>query len=134
MNSHDFMAELGIFFAVGGSEKDKAERFDKYATLIAEEVAKTKGSYNYSKLLKFIELNYEKMPSLKEILANIPIGIEYKAQFTGAEGTTIKRVVNGHEYEFVVVPNTWDNVMTISELDENIKRRSGNANTGAESI
>ena len=125
MNAHSFISELGIFFAVGGSEKDKAERFDKYATLIAEAVAKTKGSYNYQKLLKYIELNYDKMPPLKEILANLPIGIEYNVTFTGDEGKIIKRTYQGYEYEFTVVPSSWENVKTIAELDADINRRNG---------
>jgi hypothetical protein len=121
-NAHSFVCELGAFYAVGGSEKDKAERFDKYATLIAEEVSKLKCKFNYDKLLKYFELTKEKFPSVAEVIANLPIGIE--KSFSGREGETIKRILNGHEYEFTVVPNHWSGIMTISELDRDIARRS----------
>lgn len=125
MNAHKFISELGIFYAVGGNERDKAERFDKYATLIAEEVNKQyKGQYNYEKLLKYIQINYEKFPSVKTILEVLPIGKEITASYSGREGEVIKRVINGIEYEFTIVPNTWDNVMTISELDRDIEQRN----------
>ena len=122
LNAHSFVCELGAFFAVAGSEKDKAERFDRYATLIAEEVSKLKCNYNYDKLLKFYELTKEKFPPVADIISNLPIGIE--KSYSGREGETIKRVVNGHEYEFTVVPNHWTGIHTISELDRDIARRS----------
>lgn len=132
LNAHSFMDELGSFFSVSGSEKDKAERFDKYATLLIEEInTKYHGRYNYDKLLKYLELTCDRFPSIKEIIANLPIGVEQS--YSGKEGQTIKRVWQGHEYEFTIVPNHWD-CMTISELDNDIKRRSANANTGAESF
>ena len=134
MNAHSFMSELGLFYAVSGSEKDKAERFDKYATLIAEKVATFKGQFNYERLLRYIEINFEKFPSLKMILDNLQIGIEIQTCYSGNEGEIIKRVINGHEYEFTVVPNHWDGVMTVSELDREIARRRINGNTGAESF
>lgn len=129
MNAHSFMSELGIFYSVGGSEKEKIERFDRYATLIAEQVAKLKGQYNYNKLLKYLELNYDKFPPLKIILENLNIGIELEAQLSGREGEIIKRIVNGYEYEFTIVPNSWDDTITISELDRDIARRSANGTT-----
>lgn len=134
MNAHSFMSELGNFYAVGGSEKDKAERFDKYATLIAEKVATYKGLFNYERLLRYIEINFEKFPSLKMILDNLQIGRELQTCLSGNEGETIKRVINGHEYEFTVVPNHWDGVMTVSELDRDIARRKINADTGSKSF
>lgn len=124
MNAHTFMSELGIFYAVGGSEQDKITRFDKYATLIAEQVAKLRGQYNYERLLRYIEINFEKFPSVKAILECLPIGIELNSNLSGREGETITRTLNGHVYEFTIVPNSWDGIMTISELDRDIARRS----------
>lgn len=124
MNAHTFMSELGIFYAVGGSEQDKITRFDKYATLIAEQVAKLRGQYNYERLLKYIEINFEKFPSVKAILDCLPVGIEIETCLSGREGETIKRTLNGVEYEFTIVPNSWDGIKTISELDRDIVRRS----------
>ena len=132
LNAHSFVRELGSFFSVSGSEQDKAERFDKYATLIAERVNEIKGSYNYERLLKYFELTRDRFPAVRDILENISIGIEHS--YSGREGEIIKRVVRGHEYEFVVVPNHWDNVMTVSELDRDIARRNANENTRAESF
>ena len=133
LNAHGFVRELASFFSVAGSEKDKAERFDKYATLIAERVSEIKGKYNYEQLLKYFELSRDKFPTIRDILDNIALGIE--KSFSGEEGNVIKRLVNGHEYEFVIVPNHWDGVMTINELDKSIARRGGkNENTGTESF
>ena len=132
-NAHTFISELGSFFPVSGSEKDKAERFEKYANLLTEKIYNDyKGRYNYDKLLKYLELTCDRFPSIKDIFASLPVGVE--KSYSGKEGETITRVVNGIEYEFVVVPNHWSGIKTIQELDRDIARRSANANTGAESF
>lgn len=132
-SAHDFISELGSFFPVSGSEKDKAERFEKYANLLTEKIFNDyNGRYNYEKLLKYLEITSERFPSIKDIFASLPVGVE--KSFSGKEGETIKRVVNSREYEFVIVPNHWSGIMTIQELDRDIARRNANGNTGAESF
>jgi hypothetical protein len=132
-SAHDFISELGSFFPVSGSEKDKAERFEKYANLLTEKIySDYNGRYNYAKLLRHLEVTSERFPSIKDIFASLPVGVE--KSFSGKEGETIKRVVNGREYEFIIVPNHWSGIMTIQELDRDIARRNANGNTGAESF
>lgn len=133
INVHTFISELGSFFPVSGSEKDKAERFEKYATLLTEKIYNDyNGKYNYEKLLKYLEVTFDRFPSIKDIFASLPIGVE--KSYSGREGITITRVVNGHEYEFVIVPNHWSDILTISELDRDIARRNANGNAGTESF
>ena len=45
-------------------------------------------------------------------------------RYSGREGEVIKRTLNGIEYEFTVVPNHWDKVKTIEQLDKDILWRA----------
>lgn len=134
LNAHTFISELGSFFPVSGSEKDKAERFEKYATLLTEKIYNDyNGKYNYEKLLKYLEISFDRFPSIKDIFASLPIGVE--KSFSGKEGETVTRLMNGHKYEFVIVPNHWNGIMTMNELDRDIARREAkNGNAGTESF
>jgi hypothetical protein len=53
----------------------------------------------------------------------LPVGIVIEQRFSGREGEVVKRTLNGIEYEFTIVPNHWEKVKTIEQLDNDILRR-----------
>lgn len=136
MSVYDFLGKINDFFPSGDKKEVITQKINEYAECILEYANKQKKQYNWDKIFKqlLISYKYKTFPSLPDILEVMPFGtIIPETQFTGKEGEVIKRVINGHEYEFTVVSNSWDGVMTISELDENIERRKY-ANTRGESF
>lgn len=139
MSVYDFLNKLNKFFPSQDKDEVFKEKLNEYADCILEYVNKQKKQYDYDKIFKqlLISYKYKTFPTLPDILEVMPYGaiiVRPDVSYTGDEGKTIKRVINGHEYEFTIVPNTWDNVMTISELDRDINRRLSNVNTRAGSF
>jgi hypothetical protein len=137
MTVYDFLNKLNQYYP--SKEKDEVfkQKLNDYADCILEYAHKCRQEFDYDKVFKKFMLSYrfKVFPSMPDILDVMPYGaITPEVKFTGKEGDVIKRIWQGHEYEFVVVPNSWDNVMTISELDRDIARRNANGNTGAESF
>ena len=124
MNIETFIEELACFFPMSGTENEKKKRILQYRDIIAENVAKKGCNYNYQKLLRYLQVNFDKFPPLPKILESLPVGIIFEEQLSGREGEIIKRNMNGVEYEFTIVPNSWENIMTIAELDKDITKRS----------
>lgn len=131
MNVREFLSELQLFFPLERRKEDIPRILEGYADDILYEISKDKWKgYNcdFEILLKTVRTKYSfsKFPSVASIVENIPEAMVLKPRnvsYSGREGDVIKRVINGIEYEFTVVPNHWDRVKTISELDEEIERR-----------
>lgn len=139
MSVYDFLGKINDFFPSGDKKEIVTQKINEYADCILEYVNKQKKQYDYDKIFKQLLLSYKykTFPTLPDILEVMPYGaiiVRPDVSYTGDEGKVIKRVINGHEYEFTIVPNTWDNVMTISELDRDINRRLSNVNTRAGSF
>ena len=126
MELREFVKQLAIFFNMGGNEEHKRLRMEQYVDLIEETVFNTYGTrYNYKALLKKLQLECDKMPTTSKIFEYLYVGRVINESYSGREGEVIKRTVNGVEYEFTIVPNHWEKVKTIEQLDQEIMRRCG---------
>lgn len=123
---YQFLDKLNSFYPSNEQEEVFKERCKEYSNIILEEEHKNRCKYDYDKVFKHIMMNYKykAFPSLPDILEALPEGLMIEESYSGREGEVIKRVVNGYEYEFMVVPNHWNKVKTISELDEDIAERT----------
>ena len=127
MNIRDFLTELAFYFPMERKSEDALKLFEIYVDGILYEINKDKWKgydCDFERLLKNIrrEYQYKKFPSLAELLPYIPSAMVrvVKESYSDKEGEVIKRVINGYEYEFTIVPNHWENVKTISQLDDEI--------------
>lgn len=127
MKIFDFLRELELFYPMNASEEKTAKLISSYAEIIQGEMLKTKEKYDFNKVISYIQRNYryKTFPSLPDILDALPIGIIVEERYSGREGEVIKRIINGIEYEFTIVPNHWENVKTIEQLDRDIAWRCG---------
>ena len=125
MKIFDFLRELELFYPMNESDEKVEKRISSYAEIILRETLKTGETYDYEKIIRHIQRNYryKTFPSLPYILDYLPVGIVIEEHYSGREGEVIKRVVNGYEYEFTIVPNHWTGVKTVEQLDKDILRR-----------
>ena len=125
----EFITNLFLFYAPSGSDKEKQAKFETYVDIIGEKVYKRYKNFDYAKLLKYLEIKNERFPSIEKVIEALPYGVvPAEETYSGREGEVIKRVINGHEYKFTVVPNHWgERVKTIKELDAEIAERERRA-------
>lgn len=129
MNIREFLRELLFFFPLERKlDEEQTTRFlESYVDDILYSLEKYEDyDCNYKKLLQNIRMNYEyrKFPSIADIVKFIPKALVPKpVSYSGHEGKVIKRIINGYEYEFTVVPCHWENVKSITELDAEIRRK-----------
>lgn len=128
MNIREFLTEMLFYFPLKRSKED----FEKLFELYVDDILFALSEYpdymcNYEKLLQYIRCNrvYSTFPPVAEIVKDIPKALVPSKPFSysGHEGEVIKRVINGIEYEFTIVPNHWERIKTISQLDSEIKNR-----------
>lgn len=132
MKVREFLAELQIFFPIDRRKEDIPKILEGYVDDILFEISKDKWNgydCDFEILLKSIRSKYKfnVFPNIANIIDCIPEAMvikKVKASYSGREGEVIKRVINGHEYEFTIVPNHWQGVKTISELDREIEERT----------
>lgn len=122
---YDFINKLNTFYPSNEKEEIFRERQNEYANSIIQRAHNRKEKYDYDKVFSHILQTYKfkTFPSLPDILEALPFGIVVEESYSGKEGEVIKRIINGMEYEFTIVPNHWDKVKTISELDREIEQR-----------
>lgn len=125
MTVYEFLKKLNRFYPTKEKEEIFTERVNEYADIILARSRERGEKYDYDKVFKHIfqTKEYSTYPSLPEILKALEYGIIVQESFSGHEGEVIKRVINGHEYEFTVVPNHWKGVKTIEQLDKEIEQR-----------
>lgn len=125
MKIFDFLRELELFYPMSESEEKVEKRISAYAEIIQREALKTKETYDYQKIIRHLQrtYRYKSFPSLPDILDAMPVGIVIQERYSGREGEVMTRQVNGITYEFTVVPNHWEKVKTIEQLDKDILRR-----------
>lgn len=123
---YQFLEKLNYFYPSNEREEVFKERTQEYANSIIFKAHNTKQKYDYDKVFSYIlqTYKYKTFPSLPDILAALPYGVIIEESYSGREGEVIKRVINGHEYEFTIVPNHWQGIKTISELDREIEERT----------
>lgn len=130
MNVREFLNEMLFYFPLKRSKEDFEKLFELYVDDILFALADyPEHNCDYEKLLKFIRCNrvYTTFPPVAEIVKDIPKALVLKpvpVSYSGREGEVVKRVLNGIEYEFTIVPNHWEKVKTISEVDAEIRRRT----------
>jgi hypothetical protein len=126
MKIFDFLRELEVFYPMNESEEKIEKRISAYAEIIQSETLKTGKRYDFKRVLNSILRNYryKTFPSLSDILDYLPNGVVIEEQYSGREGEVITRVINGFPYQFTIVPNHWDKVKSISQLDTEILRRT----------
>lgn len=122
---YQFLEKLNSFYPSNEKEELFQERANEYANNILLRAQNRKEKYDYDKVFSHIlqTYKYKTFPSLPDILDALPYGIVIQESYSGREGETIKRTCRGYEYEFTVVPNHWEKVKTISELDADIEER-----------
>lgn len=121
MNIRDFIKELALYYSFGQTEEAKKAKIEAYVDVIGEKVHNHYKEYDYKALLRHLQFKYKSLPTLKELSGELIVGkVKSPDNYSGMEGQTIKREINGHIYEFTIVPNHWENVKTIQELDREI--------------
>lgn len=122
MNAFEFLNKLNTFYPSNESDNVFSQRVSEYADSIVHKCRVNKCQYDFDRVFTYILENYKykNFPSLPDILSALPYGKIYN---TCASDQTVKRVINGMEYEFTVVPNHWENVKNIKELDTEIRRK-----------
>ena len=125
MKIFDFLRELELFYPMGVSDAKAEKLISSYAEIIQRETLKTGETYDYEKIIRHLQrtYRYKSFPNLPDILDALPVGVVVEERYSGREGELIKRTLNGIEYEFTVVPNHWEKVKTIEQLDNDILRR-----------
>ena len=126
MDVTQFLEELALLYPPEQKDPFKVKSIlSLYAEHILREIQRTGKKYDYLKLSRYIQRNYkyQKFPSIPVLLEYLPYGEIIQESYSGDEGKIIKRIINGHEYEFTIVPNHWGNVKTISQMDREITQR-----------
>lgn len=123
MDLREFLRQLALFFPLHGNEEQKRAKIESYVDLLGGEIHSRYKDYNYEALLKILKMSYDSFPALKDIRKHLDYGKIVRESYSGREGEVIKRTLNGIEYEFTVVPNHWEKVKTIEQLDNDILRR-----------
>lgn len=124
MDLREFLRQLALFFPMQGNEEQKRAKIEKYVELLCGEIHSKYETFNYEALLKELQLSCTDFPTLRKIRENLDCGKVVKVSYSGREGEVIKRTLNGIEYEFTIVPNHWDKVKTIEQLDKDILWRA----------
>lgn len=123
---YQFLEKLNTFYPSNEKDEIFKERQNEYANNIIHRAHNKREKYDYDKVFSHIlqTYKYKTFPSLPDILEALPFGVVVEESYSGKEGEVIKRTLNGYEYEFTIVPNHWENVKTISQLDEDIEERT----------
>ena len=129
MNTVEFLQKLNTYYPSKEDNVTFNDRIKEYSNSICKYIYEHKQKFDIDKVFsKILETyRYKTFPSLPEIFDAMPYGAilpTIEESLSGREGQTITRTLHGHVYEFTVVPNSWDGIMTISELDRDIARRS----------
>ena len=124
MDLREFLRQLALFFPLRGTEEQKRAKIESYVELLSGDIHSKYDNFNFEALLRVLKLSCESFPSLKDIREKLPYGRVIKESYSGREGEVIKRIVNGIEYEFTIVPNHWEKVKTIEQLDKDILWRA----------
>jgi len=129
MNVREFLSELAFYFSLKRSSEDAERLMESYVNDIFRTLSKYKGfECDFEKLLYNIrcERSYSTFPLVADILKEIPKALKPKnvqISYSGREGEVVKRMVNGAEYEFTIVPNHWQGIKTLSQLDAEIAQK-----------
>lgn len=132
MKIETFLNELMFYFPLKGY--DKEEEVNKYLDLCASDIDRFVKQYgenfecDYNTVLFELRTHYtfRNFPPIAEIVKYIPKAIKSVPKplsYSGQEGTVIKRVIYGCEYEFTIVPNHWEGVKTIQLLDTQLHNK-----------
>ena len=123
---YQFLEKLNTFYPSNEKEEIFRERQNEYANNIILRAHNKREKYDYDKVFSHIlqTYKYKTFPSLPDIFEALPFGVVIEESYSGKEGEVIKRTLNGIKYEFTIVPNHWEKVKTISELDEDIEKRT----------
>ena len=124
MDLREFLKQLALFFPLRGTEEQKRAKIESYVELLSGEIHSKYDNFNFEALLKILKMSYDTFPALKDIRKHLDYGKVIKESYSGREGEVIKRTLNGIEYEFTIVPNHWDKVKTIEQLDKDILWRA----------
>ncbi len=125
MDIREFVMQLALFFNMTGNEEQKKAKMERYVDLVGAAVFNKYGSnYDYNALLTKLQLECDKLPLICKVIDYLDYGRVIQKSFSGREGEIVKRMVNGIEYEFTIVPNHWDKVKTIEQLDKDILWRA----------
>lgn len=129
MNVREFLNEMLFYFPLKRNKDD----FEKLFEIYVDDILFTVNQYkdfvcDYEMLLQIIRCKrtFTSFPPIAEIIKEIPKTLKPKPitpEYSGREGEVIKRILNGIEYEFTVVPNHWQNVKYQSQIDAEIARR-----------
>lgn len=117
MDKIEFLTKLFVVFPP--DTKNIGATMDFYSDALESDK-----NYDYKKLLKIVgkEYSFKTTPPTRWLLEKREeCNIRKSPQFSGREGEIIKRKFRGQHYEFVIVPNSWGNIKTISQTDKKIK-------------
>lgn len=115
MDKDEFIRKLFILFP---PERNYQETVEIYSEALDDG-----RNYNYQKLFKKIikDYKYKTAPAVSYILEKLPlVEIRQIPLNSGLEGEVVKKIINGHEYEFTIVNNDWK-CPTIKDLEKKIK-------------
>lgn len=132
MEIREFLTELQLYFPLNKRfTTDETARFlEGYVDDILYTINEWGAEYycDYEKLLRALRIKYcyKEYPPISTIVAYLPHAKTLKpvhVSYSGNEGQTLKRIVNGIEYEFTIVPNCWANIKTIADLGKKLSTK-----------
>lgn len=125
MDVLSFLNELALLYPLEQKEPEKVKSIlNIYAAHIMQEKAITGKNYDFHKIARYIQRNYKykNFPSIPALLGYLPVGVVVNESYSGDEGKTFSKKCRGYDYSFVIVPNHWEKVKTVKQLDESIAK------------
>lgn len=126
MDILNFLNELALLYPMEQKEPEKVKSIlDIYTAHIMQEISNTGKKYDFHKIARYIQRNYKykNFPSIPTLLQYLPVGVVIDESYSGDEGKSFNRRCRGYDYAFVIVPNHWEKVKTLKELEKSIKKR-----------
>lgn len=124
MRLFEFLRDLEAFYPLNESEEKVNKRLSSYVDILEGEIIKSGKNYDYSKVLKYIQMNYryKTFPSLPDILDFMKVGEVYEVVECENEGDLVVITLpNGYMYSFTVHGTG----QPLTEIIEKCKRAYG---------
>jgi hypothetical protein len=126
MNLFEFLRKLEAFYPLNESQEKVDNRLSSYVDILEGEIVKRGKKYDYSKVLKHIQMNYryKTFPSLPDLLDFLNIGEVRESINCKDEGCLVViRLPESKVYAFEVAPFCRD----LEDLKKDAASRFGNS-------
>lgn len=125
MNLFEFLRKLEAFYPLNESQEKVDNRLSSYVDILEGEIVKRGKRYDYSKVLKHIQMNYryKQFPSLPDILDFLNTGEIRESLSCKDEGGLVVIRAENHIYGFEIAPFG----RTLEDIKTDASKRFNNA-------